>query len=88
MSSDRELIDALCRLQCGWSAQIPGDEQDFRAAHQLVYDRNEKVRGTFAPTAEARLRAALSDLVGGMKSLNLADKLPGPFRRAEKELGL
>ena len=32
------------------------------------------------------LRNALSDLVGGMKSMGLAGELPGPFSRAETAL--
>lgn len=35
-----------------------------------------------------RLRRALLDLVGGMETLKLSDKLPGPCKRAWEALGV
>ena len=82
MPTDRELIDALCRTTGGWTPDIPGDKEDFVAAHKLIDSHRETLRGTFAPTVEMRLRTALTDLVGGMKSLKLDGNLPGPVARA------
>lgn len=86
---DRRLIDALCRIQRGWSGPHGGDVyQDFHAANEIVQAHAAKVMGTFEPKAATidKLRRALRDLTGGMKTLGLADKLPGPVERAEAVL--
>lgn len=61
MTSDCRLIDALCRVKIGWSEDIDGDLEDFRAAIALIQDRAAVAKGTFkkkAPESD-QLRSAL-----------------------------
>lgn len=65
MPTDRQLIDALCRLNGGWSLNIPGDQEDYRAAIDLVQQHGKSVSGTFRqPTVTERFQRALQSIAG------------------------
>lgn len=61
MPTDRELIDALCRVQGGWARDIPGDEKDYRAASEIVQAHGKAVSGKFWTSDEKRLGDAIND---------------------------
>ena len=61
--SDERAIDALCRLQVGWSGFVEGDNEDYAAAYKIITERVAKVRGTFRePTELERFRSALQSI--------------------------
>lgn len=44
MPTDRELIDALCRMNVGWCGEYEGkDHQELKAAVKLVQDHGYEV---------------------------------------------
>lgn len=84
MTTYAAILDRLTRMNDTRYRSDPEREQTMREeTTAALIDLLEKLG---AQSAEVRLRAALADLVGGMRTLKLADKLPGPVSRAEAVL--
>lgn len=65
MSDDTRTIDALCRLQRGWSDFVDGSCEDYTAAQKIVLERAAKAEGTFRePTELERYRTCLQAIAG------------------------